>query len=307
MSDAAGRIDVEGLTRELIDEILWRGPGIRPGSVAAALVAPLIRKPLRRFSEIAVGFDERVAANGFHGALDWLLSHFAARITVHGAENVPPSGPLLIASNHPGTCDAIAIAASAPRDDVRILAARIPFLDRLPATGENLLFTSPDREERRGAIWKAIQRLGAGGAVLMFPSGGLDPDPSCMPGAADDLDLWTPTVEVILRRVPATRLVPAVVSGVLLPRYVRHPLTRVRRKRRDRQRISEYLQVIRQMLVPGRLLVEPHITFGQPMTIDELNHAAPADGTTAPIAWHARRVLASHLDTIAGDGSHSTR
>lgn len=290
--DAGANVDV--LCRELIREILWRGARVPPGSRTAAVLSPLIRKPLRRFSEIACEFDERVAADGFRQALDWFLPHFVSGVTVHGDEHVPRSGPLLIASNHPGTCDALAIASAIPRDNVRILAARIPFLDNLPATREHLLFTSPDQRERNSAIWAAIRRLNAGGCVLMFPSGGLDPDPSCMPGLEPELDTWAPTVPVILRRARDTRLVPAIVSGVLLPRYVRHVLTRFPRKRRDRQRVAEYVQVIRQILSRRTLLVHPRVTFGRPVTLTELRATGVAD-TGEAIARQARRVLSSHL------------
>lgn len=291
---AGGGPNVEALTRELISEVLWRGARLPPGSRAATALSPLIRKPLRRFSEMVCEFDGRVAADGFRRALDWFLPHFASGVTVHGDEHVPRSGPLLIASNHPGTCDALAIAAAIPRDDVHILAARIPFLDNLHATREHLLFTSPDQRERNGAIWAAIRRLNAGGCVLMFPSGGLDPDPSCMPGLEPELDSWSPTVRVILRRSHDTRLVPAIVSGVLLPRYVRHVLTRFRRKRRDRQRVAEYVQVIRQILSGRTLLVHPRVTFGRPVTLAELRSTGGGDAGEA-IARQARQVLSAHL------------
>jgi hypothetical protein len=293
----AGEADAGTLTRELVAEVLWRGAGVRPGSLAAVLLSPLIRRPLRPFCEIVAGFDERVAADGFRPALDWLLPHFVDRVTTAGEHALPLTGPLLIAANHPGTCDAIAIAASVARDDLRILAARIPFLDRLPATRANLLFTSPDPHERMSAIWSAIRHLRAGGAVLMFPSGGLDPDPSFMHGLEAGLATWSGSVETILRRASGARFVPAIVSGVLLPRYMRHVFTRRIRARRDRQRVAEYLQVIRQTARRSRLKVSPHITFGEALTLDQLGTSDAAPSAAAAITSHARVVLASHLQT----------
>ena len=114
-----------------------------------------------------------------------------------------------------------------------------------------------------------------------------------MPGAEAELDRWYDSVEVILRCAPDSRLVLAIVSGVLLPRYVQHPLTRLRRRRRDRQRISEFVQVIRQLLSDGGLLVHPRVSFAPPVTFAELGltHAA---GINSEIAWRARQLLLSH-------------
>jgi hypothetical protein len=82
---------------------------------------------------------------------------------------------------------------------------------------------------------------------------------------------------------------------VLLPRYVRHVLTRFRRKRRDRQRVAEYVQVIRQVLARGALLVHPRVSFGRPLTYAELRSTADPGAVRETIARHARHVLSSHL------------
>lgn len=286
--------NVDALTRVLIDEILDHVWMPRWRWLYRLLSRPLWR-PFHRFSTLATGFDERVGSLGFRPAIEWFLPNFAASVTIDGKRNVPRSGPVLIAANHPGTVDALAIAAGVPRDDLRILASHIPFLDRLPAMREHLLFTSPDRRERRDAMWAALRHLQAGGAVLMFPRGGLDPDPASMEGAEAGLTDCFGTVEMILRRSPGTRLVLAVVGGVLLPRYVNHPLTRLRRKPRDRQRIAEYVQVIRQVLSAGALRVNTRVSFAPPVTLAGLNGAGVPAGTTAEITRRARALLGSHI------------
>jgi hypothetical protein len=290
--EAAG---ADALTRILIHEVLDHVTLPRWRWLYRALSAPLWR-PLHRFSELVLGFEERAAAHGFRTANEWFLPWLAESLTIDGQANVPADGPVLIASNHPGTVDALAIAAAVPRDDLRILSSRIPFLTRLPATSEHLLFTSPDRNDRRAAMWAAIRHLDAGGAVLMFPRGGLDPDPDCMPGAEVGLTDCFDTVETILRRASDAALVLAIVGGVLLPEFVRHPLTRVRRRPRDRQRIAEYVQVIRQMRSRGELRVQPRVSFAPATTITELNGASRPAGTTAHITRRARLLLSAHLE-----------
>ena len=288
----AGRdVDADTLTRLMIDEIFDHVKLPRYRWVYQ-LLSPFVRVPIHRFSELAIGFDERIATLGLCEAAEWFLRNFVRSVTVEGRANVPPSGPVLIASNHPGTCDALVIAAAAGRADLRILASRIPFLVRLPATREHLLFTAPDPLQRRDAMWSALRHLEAGGAVLMFPSGGIDPDPACMPGADTALDDRFGTVEVILKRAPDTRLLLTVVGGVLLPAYVHHPVTRLRRGRRDRQRISEYLQVIRQVLARGELLVSPRVSFAPPVTLAELNGSDEA-AACGEIARRFRQLLGS--------------
>jgi hypothetical protein len=289
--------DADILTRLLIDEICDHAKVPRYRWVRRIL-SPLIRAPLHRFSELVLGFDERVAALGICEAAEWFLPNFARSAAVDCGANVPRSGPVLMASNHPGTCDALVIAAAAARADLRILASRIPFLARLPATCGHLLFTSPDPLQRRDAMWSALRHLETGGAVLMFPSGGIDPDPACMAGADTGLDDRFGTVEVILKRAPDTRLVLAVVGGVLLPAYVHHPLTRLRRGRRDRQRISEYLQVIRQVLARGELRVSPRVSFARPVTLAELNGTAEG-AVSGEIARRFRLLLGACAWTTA--------
>jgi hypothetical protein len=78
---------------------------------------------------------------------------------------------------------------------------------------------------------------------------------------------------VILRRVPSTRILVAAVSGVLHPGWLRSPITRLRRSRRDRQRVAEFFQVIQQILFPNSLLVSPSIHFGQPFITPPVGEA----------------------------------
>jgi hypothetical protein len=112
--------------------------------------------------------------------------------------------------------------------------------------------------------------LKEGGALLLFASGGIDPDPAHMPGSEEAIDCWSQSLDLFIRRVPNTQVLISMVSGILTPKYIRHPLTRFRKLRPDKQRISEFLQVMNQMLNPGQLIQKPRISFAMPFTVSGL-------------------------------------
>ena len=43
----------------------------------------------------------------------YALGRMARQVRVHGRDNVPMNGPLLLVSNHPGLADAVAVFAPA--------------------------------------------------------------------------------------------------------------------------------------------------------------------------------------------------
>jgi len=149
------------------------------------LLEPLIRPSAHRFAKAAVRFDETIAYFGFREAMRQILSYFASEIQQAGNELVPEDGPLLLVSNHPGTCDSLAIAASLPRDDLKIIASGFSLLRELPNASRHLIFTNPKVKtaDNFSAVRKAIRHLHSGGSVLIFPSGRIDPDPAVLPGS----------------------------------------------------------------------------------------------------------------------------
>jgi len=220
---------------------------------------------VQRFALPAVEFDEDVSRFGFNEAARRFLRHFVHEMHVRGAERIPAEGPLLVVSNHPGTVDGLAIAAHLPRPDLKIVVSGVPFIRHLRAAANHLIYSSLDTVERMLVVRSAIRHLQEGGAVLLFPSGGLDPDPAAMPGALQELEAWSPSLEVILRRVPAARVVVTAVSGVLHPLWARSPVIYLRRGRRNQQRVAEFFQVIQQVLFPNSLRVSPSVCFAEPI------------------------------------------
>ncbi|HTG43275.1 MAG TPA: lysophospholipid acyltransferase family protein, partial [Verrucomicrobiae bacterium] len=94
------------------------------------------------------------------------------RWTVAGAENVPPTGPAILASNHASFLDPPLVGAATTRE-INYLARESLF--RFPVVGtilRNVNAVPVDREGGGAAGLRAIlDRLLAGGAIILFPEG----------------------------------------------------------------------------------------------------------------------------------------
>ncbi len=237
----------------------------------------------------------------FKEASRWILPNFVKKTEVEGAEVVPKEGPLIIAANHPGAHDALVIAANLPRSDIKIVVnIPLPFIKEIPSTERHFLYAPLDPHVRIGVIRSAIRHLKEGGALLLFASGGIDPDPACMPGSQQEIQKWSGSLELFLRRVPQTKLQITMISGILLPKYVHHIFTRFRRERRDKQRISEFFQVMRQMLSPGEFLSSPQLSFVSPLSRDQLLQKRGRGDIGPEIVRHAQEAFALHSSRLLG-------
>jgi hypothetical protein len=284
---------VQTLQAYITDEV-FLSLGLPPKGWLRKLLEPIFRTPTQRFAELAANFDQRVARFGFKEAAHWLVPKFVEHVTVRGAEYIPTRGPMIVASNHPGTYDSLLIADNLPRDDLKIIAGGIPFIRGLPASARHLIYATVDTHVRMLVLRSSLQHLQQGGALLIFASGGIDPDPAHMPGAEQELETWSPSVKFLLRKAPQTKLVVTIVSGVLSPTFIRHPLTRLRKARRDRQRIAEFLQVIHQMLKPNHILLNPKVSFSQPLSTNQLRADADQPIQLQKIITQAKKLLRDH-------------
>jgi hypothetical protein len=230
-----------------------------------------------RFSELAAVFEYRVVKEGWQKASAWFISHFVDRVKVLGAEKLPVEGPLIIASNHPGAYDSLVISSLLPRDDLKIISSDIPFVKKLPDTSQHLIISDKNPHNRMRAAREALRHLQAGGSLLIFARGTMDPDPAFMPGSEEEIERWTSSLGLFLRNVPQTRVAISFISGVLAPQYIRHPLTLFRRGRVNKQRLSEFFQVMHQLLAPGKLLVTPNLSFTAAFTLEDLGMANVRD------------------------------
>ena len=249
------------LAREGAEALGWEHG--RPGGAAArALLRPAARRVAREF----VATDAAFASRALPDAARWTLDHFSASVEVAGLDRVPRSGPILLVANHPGLTDAAGLIAALDRPDIRIVASDYPFLHAMRGLGPHLVFLGATGASQLAWIRAVSRDLRRGGVVLLFPAGRLEPDPAVL-GAEDALLPWSASVDVIHRFAPAAQIVPAAVTGVLSPRAFAHPLTRIRRKPRDRQRVATLLQ----MIDPRFREVTARIAFGSPLSASELD------------------------------------
>lgn len=251
-----------------------------------------IGNPARRLAEISIELDRRIARTGPAEAARWLLSHFVSGCRACGDELIPETGPLLIVANHPSSYDALVVSACVNRPDYKILIGDIPPYHFLPNVCNHAIF-SPNAKDTFGRMRttrEATRHLESGGALLIFPRGDIEPDPEFMPGPDLEFDRWSRSLEIFLRRVPRTRVLVAVISGVISPRALRHPITWFRRDRPGRQRLAYIYQIIRQMLSGKELFgLEPRVTFG------EATPLSGQDNNLSGIRQAARNTLRRHL------------
>jgi hypothetical protein len=284
--------DIETLSKFITDEI-FKLFKVDPHSWIRQTIGPLFRVPAHRFSQVACTFDSYIEEYGFCEAAMHILPVFAQGFEARNVEHIPPEGPLLITSNHPGTCDSLVIAANIPRTDLKIVAADNPFIAGMRHAAENLIYTSLDVHERMMVVRKVIRHLQEGGAVLIFPSGSIDLDPALSPNAADEMGNWSPSIELMLRHVPQTRVLLTVVSGVLSAHWRWNLFVRLLGDDHKQRSVAEVLQVIQQMIFPNSVQVTPRLSFANPLTTEELS--ATGQGMLDGMIERARCLLEDHM------------
>jgi 1-acyl-sn-glycerol-3-phosphate acyltransferase len=272
-------------------------------------------RPVRRLASLAMQFDGRVGEDGAAAGCRWLLSHFVERVEAVSPEHIPLTGPVLIAANHPGAYDSFALIASLPRPNIKVLSSEVTVFRYLPNVAGHLIQTDRDPYKRLAAVRAAVSHLQAGGCLVTFASGFLDPDPLAYDGAAEEaraaLADWSPSLELLLRKASETQLVPAIVGGVVAPQWARHPLVRHRRRPHDRRKLAEFLQVIYQLVRPGRLRLTPRVVFGEAVPASELAPGTPEcmprilaraeatlDGLQTEDLWLATRISRPQPEVI---------
>jgi 1-acyl-sn-glycerol-3-phosphate acyltransferase len=239
-----------------------------------AVLAWPFRDLARRFAYQVLDFDRAVSEMGLQAGSLHFLQSLQDDLIIEGQERIPHTGPVLFLSNHPGILDTVSLFASIPRPDLRIVAAERPFLKALPSTDPRLIYVSEDAADRVKVLRAVAAQLRAGGAVLTFPAGHIEPDPAVLPGAASALANWSTSIGVFARLEPAAVLMPVIVRGVLSHHATFHPLTHLRRKPSDRERLGATLQIMSSVLWPS---LWPHlwkvsiqVCFGPPIPASEL-------------------------------------
>jgi 1-acyl-sn-glycerol-3-phosphate acyltransferase len=291
--------NISTLKREITIEIL-AAFGLPRSEWSQKVFGPFFRKPALKFSTIMAGFDQNLEKYGVPMACKKLLSNFVEKATATGVEGIPKEGPLLIASNHPGTVDGLAIVKNLPREDIKTFSGGMPFLKNLPIASKYLIFSDRDETNVRVyALRKSIRHLEGGGSLLIFPSGQIDPDPHVLPGAREALEKWSRSIALMLRKVPETKLLTTITSGVLAKKFTKSPLTMLKRNGVSKRRIMEFIQMMRQILFSEKLGLKAHVSFAPPLTIDDLGDLKDSNGVMKIVKDRAKQLLQQHMSWIS--------
>jgi putative hemolysin len=225
----------------------------------------LVWPAARRFAHVIKEFDDRVGAEGLAAGSAWLLRRMAGGLRVAGRGHVPTTGPVFVLSNHPGMADTIALFASlTARPDLRVLASDRPFLHALPNVSRLMIYIPANESERMSVVRAGVKYLKQGGALLTFPAGKIEPDPAAFGAraAVESLQQWSDSLALFARLAPQMQLLPAIVSHVVSPGALHHPLTRLRHTQRDKEKMAAALQV----MWPGYQHLAARVAFGPPVS-----------------------------------------
>lgn len=270
---------LETLTRINLDDLV-ASFGWQDSPLLASALRRVFLRAAHTFARQMADFDQAVGADNLAGASQRLLKQRYVRdVRVHGREHIPASGPILFLSNHPGMADTVSLFAAIRRADLKIIALHRPFLESLANTTRQLFFIDNEPAKRMNAVRQAASHLKNGGAALTFPAGEIEPDPDVYDGALDSLAKWTDSAAVFLRFVPTVKVVPVLVSGVIWERTARHPITRLKRTRAEREKFAAALQLLA-MVMRNAKPTTVRVQFAQPITLEEV-------GSTDTSAIHA--------------------
>ena len=273
------------------------GLGNRPlGSLALQLV---LGGRVRRFARDVARFDHAVGLHGPAVAARALAQRYGTEITADGAAGVPGEGPLLLVANHPGLADALAVYATIGRADVRALARPQPLLHLLPEMGRHVLAVPDAGAGRAGVARTTLRELERGRALLLFPAGHLEPEPSAVPCTQDPLGAWSTGVGTLVRlaarRGIPLRVVPTAISGVLAAPIRRRfgQMLRLRRTARGQADLATVLQ----LAFPRLGSTTARVCYGEPLE----GSALAASGTgDADLTGRIRDALRRGLTGCGG-------
>lgn len=267
--------------------------GLPRNSRILSLFEKIFQNPIRRFSHIAAIFDDEAARSGLNGGAQKALPYFPLEITSWGKESIPSCGPVLILSNHPGAYDSLALVSCIPRADLKLLVSDIPFSRALENARKNFIYVNFTSTGGFQALMTTMQTLRNGNAILTFPRGEVEPDPEFMPGASGTINQWSDSIRILIDKVPQTRVVLAVTSGVFLPGFIHHPLVRLRKDPAARQKLAEFLQLIHQLKGKSNQKAEVHISFSE-FKFSPKNQ----DNLMNELRMKERELLSFHLKSV---------
>jgi len=146
------------------------------------------------------------------------------------------------------------------------------------------------------ALRESIEQLQSGGAVIIFAHGEVEPDPELNPnGAMNAIQNWSPSIEVMLRKVPDTSVQFAIMSGAVLQKFMRSPLVWLRKQSFEKQKLAEFVQVIQQLFAPKSVDIHLNISMSKVFEKLELEKV----GIMESVIKNGQALLGDHLQWLA--------
>lgn len=286
---------IQSLSDTLILEII-NAIGLPKTESVRRIFDLLFHKAAGRLAAIGVTFDRLIVSDGFPSACAWALTNWCRDITARGSGTVPQTGPLLVISNHAGAYDSVVIASLLGRNDLKFIASDVAFLKNLPYTSEHFLYVSEDNAyDRMAAARSAIRHLHGGGALLLFGTGLIDPDPAVYLGAEKEIENWSSSIDLFLRQVPDAKVVVTIISGIVSPGWARHPVTWLKRIPWQKRRLAEFGQVLQQLFFPGRLYVSPRLSFAPPVSVADLRRESGTNRVLPVVIARGKVLMDEHI------------
>jgi len=293
------RASVRDIQSAITDEIFF-ALGLKHRGPLRRWLGWVFSRPTRVFARFMGAVDKAVGLSGPPAGCQRMLDQLGVNIHTRGSEHIPTEGPVIVLSNHPGAYDSMAIGSLIPRLDLKAIVSKTRLYQVLPNIYPNFFQVGGDPLENMLAIRGAVGHLRQGGILLQFGSGLIEPDPAFHLVNDAVFDRWSPSLEILFRKAPETRVVPTIASGVLLARFLKHPLVGLRRDAMDKRRLAEFLQVIRQLVKPRSVQAAPQISFGKPFTLGEIIQGSGERRIMPAVIQRMKDQLREHLDWIKG-------
>jgi hypothetical protein len=288
----------EALKSHLIYEIC-QAAGLRVGGWKQRALTATLRRPIDSIALLFSDIDATIGRDGIDAGFAKLLVRFVKDPLINGAENLPAEGPLIIASNHPGAYDVLLIGSTLGRRDLRIVTSTAPLYHVMTSFHKHTIEVGTTPEGGMRAIREGVRHVRDGGALLIFPSGLVDPDPDVLPGAREALAAWRPGIEALVNLAPHAAVVPAIASGVLAPRWINNRLLRLQKVEWQRRKLAEMLQVVQQVVWPQTKKLSPRLTYGPPTSGEELHQQAGSKAVLPLLIERAQALLSLHMESTS--------
>ena len=261
----------DSLTRILLDDIKTSA-NLSRRKIINGIIDFFGYRPVGWLADLLARIDEQLNETSLHETAERAIYPLSNGLIINNRDAVPNSGPLLVTANHSGFTDILGVLACLKSDDVKIVAQQKGFMRILRNINRHMLTIEPDSTFKLTAIREIIRALNEGMAVVIFPKGQLEPDPAIGPGAIESLDGWSDSIGIFLNRVPETRLLPILVSGVLTEKAWKSHFAKLGWNQKRRQQFAMTAQFIAQRFSKNPQWKRPlRIDIGQPKGPEEFD------------------------------------